>query len=50
MVSDGLSNPSDESSDDDSIVELSHLQRFASALQEAQRRAVQLETGKAKGK
>ena len=35
VVSDGLSDPSDESSDDDSIVEPSHLQRFASALQEA---------------
>ncbi|KAH9015545.1 hypothetical protein EDB85DRAFT_1898663 [Lactarius pseudohatsudake] len=48
-VPDGLSD-SNNSSDDGDVVELSDLQRFASALQEARRRAIQLEKEKANGK
>ena len=48
-VEDGLSDR-DDSSDDDEVVEISELERFASALQEAQRRAVRLEIEKAKWK
>ncbi|KAH8981239.1 hypothetical protein EDB92DRAFT_1953264 [Lactarius akahatsu] len=48
-VPDGLSD-SDNSSDDGDVVELSDLQWFASALQEARRQAIQLEKEKANGK
>ncbi|KAH9014698.1 hypothetical protein EDB84DRAFT_1568033 [Lactarius hengduanensis] len=48
-VPDGLSD-SDNSSNDGDVVELSDLQRFASALQEAWRQAIQLEKEKANGK
>ena len=46
----GLSNRDDSSNDDEEVVEISELERFASALQEAQRRAVHLEIEKAKWK
>jgi hypothetical protein len=48
-IHDGLSDP-DESPDDADIVDDSDLRQFASALQEAQRRAVQLESELAKTK
>ena len=48
-VEDGLSDR-DDLSDDDEVVEISELERFASALQEAQRWAVRLEIEKAKWK
>jgi hypothetical protein len=48
-IHDGLSDP-DESPDDADIVDDSNLRRFASALQEAQCRAVQLESELAKTK
>ena len=46
----GLSNRDDSSNDDEEVVEISELERFASALQEAQRQAVRLEIEKAKWK
>ncbi|KAN0139942.1 hypothetical protein V8E53_002247 [Lactarius tabidus] len=48
-IFDGLSDP-DKSPDDAKIVDASDLQQFASALQEAQRRAVEVEREIAKGK
>jgi hypothetical protein len=48
-IFDGLSDP-DKSLDDAEIVDASDLQQFASALQEAQRRAVEVEREIAKGK
>jgi hypothetical protein len=50
VIPDGLSDPDESSDDADHIVDVSDLQRFASALQEAQHRAVQLESEKAKQK
>jgi hypothetical protein len=50
VIPDGLSDPDESSDDTDHIVDVSDLQRFASALQEAQHRAVQLESEKAKQK
>jgi hypothetical protein len=51
-ISDGLSDSdgSGDLSDDTDIVEITDLQRFASVLQEAQRRAVQLEKEKSEQK
>ena len=49
-VEDGLSDRDDSSNDDEEVIEISELERFASALQEAQRRAVCLEIEKAKWK